>query len=321
VFIFRRDPKLLTISVAAVILIGLLGWLLLPAAYYTTLFQFSRGANNLPLMPAPHLLFYLITIFLVVPPLLGGALNKRVNNLRVAALSGGYSILCLAMAPGALGRCDPPHVLFYGMGATLLLMILLAQWRHRALRLYASTYVAIFIIWMQLVNLRVFYNVKPQAFLSRRGIADVGWKLEHASNMDQTPALTVLDPYPRIGLPLVTFGDPVIEDYIIRRGQLQPDYYISAVALYSPADVQRKLSELARMDYILVPQGFGIHSPRDPCQELLLNLRKWFLRQVNLPCRAAPFDPIGEINFFISNHYLAVQNIGSSVLMRRAAAE
>lgn len=319
VFVFRRDARLLMISVLAILIIVLLSWRFLPAAYYLTLFQFSKGANNLPLMPAPHLLFYLITLFLAVPALLGGAWNKRVSDLHVAALSGACGVLCLVMVPGALGRCDPPHVLFYGMGATLLLMILLAQHWPRALPLYAAIYFAIFVIWMQLVNLRVFYNVKPQAFLSRRGIADVGRKFLHSSNVEQTPALSVLSQYPRIGLPFVTFGDPTIEEYIIRRGQLQPDYYVSVVALYTPAAVQRKLQELAQMEYILVPSGFGVHALHDPCRELLVNLQEWFLFPFSRPCHVQPLDPTGEIDSFVSNHFVAVQNIGSSVLMRRVS--
>src|SRR5438477_5204419 len=38
------------------------------------------------------------------------------------------------------------------------------------------------------------------------------------------------DYYPRLGLPFAIFGDPAVETYVLSRGQLQPDYYVSIVA-------------------------------------------------------------------------------------------
>ena len=55
---------------------ALLCWLFLPAAYYGTFLRFSEGANNLPLLPAPHLLLYILTLFLIVPPLLAVSVRK-----------------------------------------------------------------------------------------------------------------------------------------------------------------------------------------------------------------------------------------------------
>jgi hypothetical protein len=47
---------------------ALLCWLFLPVAYYGSVLWFSEGAANLPLLPAAHLLLYILTMFLVVPP-------------------------------------------------------------------------------------------------------------------------------------------------------------------------------------------------------------------------------------------------------------
>ena len=171
-FICRKNPELLVISLLTVIVVALLCLLLLPVAYYATLFHFSQGANNLPLIPAPHLIFYLMTMFVVVPVLIGGGLRKRLGDVS-AAFSSACGVLCLAMAPGALGRCDPPHVLFYGMGATMLLMVVLCAKWPRMLPLYVAGYCLVFVVWMQLVHLRVFYKVRPQSLLSKRGTVDM----------------------------------------------------------------------------------------------------------------------------------------------------
>ena len=76
VLMVRRDGRVLAVSLIAFIAAGLLCWLLLPAAYYGSLLRFSEGANNLPLLPAAHLLFYIVTMFLVVPPLLAAGVRE-----------------------------------------------------------------------------------------------------------------------------------------------------------------------------------------------------------------------------------------------------
>jgi hypothetical protein len=75
------------------------------------------------MVPAAHLILYVITMILIVPSLLAaGWRNERAD----AALLASLGVLSVAMMPGALGRCDPPHVLFYGLIVSLLLMVRLA---------------------------------------------------------------------------------------------------------------------------------------------------------------------------------------------------
>ena len=104
VLTFRRDGRVLAVSLIAFIAAGLLCWLLLPAAYYGSLLRFSQGANNLPLLPAAHLLFYIVTMFLVVPPLLAVSVPEPARgDVPGAAICGALGVLCVVMAPGALG--------------------------------------------------------------------------------------------------------------------------------------------------------------------------------------------------------------------------
>ena len=88
-----------------VIAATVLCWLFLPSAYYGSLLRFSEGANNLPLLPAAHLVFYILTLFLIVPPLLASrftGMGKK-GHLPAAALCGGLGILCVVMAPERFG--------------------------------------------------------------------------------------------------------------------------------------------------------------------------------------------------------------------------
>jgi hypothetical protein len=322
VLTIRRDARILWASVVAFGVAGFFCWLLLPAAYYGSVLRFSEGANNLPLLPAPHLLLYIATLLLVVPPLLVRSVREPASgNVLAAALCGALGILCGTMAPGALGRCDPPHVLFFGLGASMLLMIRLANWSRPAIASYVVVYGFVFIFLMQVVNLYVFFGVSPGALLSRHPFNYLTQILRSANGRDRLNAtmLSALDRYPRLGLPFATFGDPAVERYVLARGQLDPEYYISIVGVYTEAALQHKLSDLSKMEYLLMPSPKEGHKPPNPCAEYLKSLRQWFLYPAKLPCRATPLDPGASVNQFIANHFVPVEHIGSWVVLRRNA--
>jgi hypothetical protein len=320
VLMFRRDFRILAVSLIAFIAAGLLCWLLLPAGYYGSLLRFSQGANNLPLLPAAHLLFYIVTMFLVVPPLLALSVREpATGDVPGASICGALGFLCLVMAPGALGRCDPPHVLFYGMGASMLLMVRLANVSRLAFAVYTIAYGGVFIVLMQVVNLVVFYGVSPRALLSRDAIVHVAEKLRLATGTERPDmaTLSALDRYPRLGLPFATFGDPAVETYVLSRGKLEPEYYMSVVGVYTEAALERKLQDVGKQEYLLVPGGFESRWSRDPCAEYLKSLRKWFLYPAKLLCRADPLDPGTAVNWFIADHYLPLERLGSWWVFRR----
>ena len=286
----RRDGWVLGVSLIAFIAAGLLCWLLLPPAYYGSLLRFSEGANNLPLLPAAHLLFYIVTMFLVVPPLLAAGVREQTKGeLRGAAICGALGILCVVMAPGALGRCDPPHVLFYGMGASMLLMVRLANISRPAFAVYTIAYVGVFIVLMQVVNLVVFYGVSPRALLSRDAIAHVAEKLRSASGTERPDlaTLSALDRYPRLGLPFATFGDPAVEAYVLSRGKLEPEYYISVVGVYTEAALERKLKDVGRQEYLLLPRSFEssaipVRNTSKACENGFFTLLSSLVRPIRL---------------------------------------
>ena len=95
VLIFRRDGRVVAVSLIAFIAAGLLCWLLLPAAYYGSLLRFSEGANNLPLLPAAHLLFYIVTMFLVVPPLLAVSVRESARDAPPVLRSAAHWAYCV----------------------------------------------------------------------------------------------------------------------------------------------------------------------------------------------------------------------------------
>jgi hypothetical protein len=316
----RRDYRVLGASLIAYLLTGLLGWGLLPESYYSSVIRFSQGANNLPLVPAAHIVFYLATLFLVVPPLLAvGIFRGDGTDGARGAICGAFGTLCLVMAPGALGRCDPPHVLFYGMGASILAMVGLANISWRGFTVYVLGYAAVFIVLLEIINLRVFYGLSPKELLSwhvltnLRRVVHSGTGTEHPS-----PALLAkLNKYPELDLPFATFGDPAFEKYVVLRRQLHPEYYMAVVGVYNEAALQRKLSDLSKAKYLLVPQDLVAESQRDACHDYLVSLRRWFFYPAKLPCRAQPLEPSAAVTSFISKYYVEDERMGHWLVLRR----
>ncbi len=316
----RREVRVLVVSLIALITAALLSWIFLPIAYYGTLLRFSEGANNLPLLPAPHLLLYIVTLFVIVPPLLAVSLREGpAAHVPAAAICGALALLCVVTAPGALGRCDPPHVLFFGMGASMLLMVRLANTSRRAFAVYAIAYAGVFIVLMQVVNLQVFYRISPQMLLSPHVIANVAQKFRIATGTVHLSeaTLSALDRYPKLGLPFASNGDPAVERYVLSRHQLQPEYYVGVVGIYSAAALERKLHDVGKAEYLLVPRGVTTRASPTPCAAYLKNLREWFLYPAQLPCRADPLDPPVSLRSFIADHYVPVERVGSWTVLHR----
>ena len=92
------------------------------------------------------------------------------------------------------------------------------------------------------------------------------------------------------------------------------------VGIYTPSDLQRKLDDLAGMDTSWCRLVSELMLRMTPA-EFRKRLEEWFLRSAQLTCRHPDvLDPPGAIDSFISDHYRAVENVGSSVLMRRISS-
>lgn len=322
----RRDWRVLAVSVVALVMAGLLVRATLPPAYYGSLLRFSEGANNLPLLPGPHLLLYLLTLFLVVPSLLAAGLRALAvadaPDAASAALCGALGGLCVVLAPGALGRADPPHLLFYGLGVSMLLMIRLANASRRWFALYAAAYAAVHVVLTPVVLLVQFYDVSPRVLLSREGPAHIVDRVRSAAGTSPTDAahLSALGRYPRLGIPFATYNDPAVERHVMGRGQLAPEYYVATVGVYTDAALARKLRDMAGHDHLLVREGYEVPWSRDQCAEYLRQLRRSTLFPTRLRCRAQPLDADGAVNRFIAERYVPVERVGGWLVVRRAAA-
>ena len=204
----------------------------------------------------------------------------------------------------------------------MLLMIRLANISRRAFAAYAIAYGGVFIVLMQVVNLHVFYGIPPRMLLSPHAMAEVAQKLRRATGTAHlgVATLSALDRYPRLGLPFASSGDPAVEEYVLSHGQLEPEYYVGVVGVYSAEALERKLRDVGKAEYLLMPRGFASRPSPDPCVGYLKSLREWFFYPAKLPCRAEPLDPISSVSSFIADHYTPVEQVGSWLVLRRISS-
>jgi hypothetical protein len=314
----REDRRLLSVSLPALAVTAVGCRFLLPDAYYASLLQFSQGANNLPMVPAAHLILYLLTLTLIVPTLVAASWRSGRTD---APLLGSLGLLCVAMMPGALGRCDPPHALFYGLVASMLLMVRLADVSRVACGVYVLVYSVVFIGMMHLVNLVVFFGLSPKDLVvhpTRAVYSFINQQRAEFSPRDRD-YLTALDKYPAIGVPFATYGqDKLAEDYLFAHRRIAPEYYVSVVGVYTKADLSRKLADTLRHEYLLVGKGWEHRwGGSDRCESYLSSLRRWFLYPVDLRWIRPDLDPIGNVLQLIAERYRAVEEVGFCTVLQR----
>ena len=321
----RHEWRVLAVSLVALVVAGVLVRATLPPAYYGSLLRFSEGANNYPLLPGPHLLLFLVTLVLAVPPLLAAGLRTLVRpdapDAPTAALCGALGGLCVVLAPGALGRADQAHVLFYGLGAAMLLLVRLANDSRRRFAVYAAAYGLVNVGLSAVVLLVQYYGASPRTLLSPAGPAHALDRLRAAVTPATDPAvLSALDRYPRLGIPFATYAAPDVERHVMTGGRLAPEYYIGAIGAYTPAAQARKLRDVAGHEHLLVPRGYEVRWSRDPCAAYLRDMRRSTLYPARLRCRAAPLDVDAAVNELIVERYVPVERIGDWLVLGRAAA-
>src|SRR5215470_1304324 len=154
------DPRRAMVAGSGLIVALLLTALSLPREYAGSVFSFTGGANNFPLVPAVHILFYLLTVFLTVPRLLADAIPPTRPD---GAVLFGLAAISVVMIAGALSRADPPHVLFFGLGVSLLFFVRAAHGSRRIFALAAAAYAVIVIGGLHVSNARSFYGASLES--------------------------------------------------------------------------------------------------------------------------------------------------------------
>ena len=267
-------------------------------------------------------MFYLLTLALLVPPAMAASLRSGMRN---APLVGALAGTAVVLMPGALGRADPPHVLLYGLGPSLLLLLALANSKSaRPLACFAAGYIVVSVALFNLVNLINFLGPPVDQF-ARDPIGATRSFLA-AQRAEFAPRdlsfLSELDKYPGIGVPFATYGpEHEVEAYLFRKRLLAPEYFIATIAVYTADDLARKIADVGPLRYLLVSGVFQHPWKGDRCTERLRRLRRWYLYPARLACVREDLDSHGDILRFIAANFEPIERLGPVVVMRRVASE
>ena len=262
---------------------------LLPEGYYASLLRFSQGANNLPLLEtSPHLLLYIVTIIVFVPKWLSALRIDTTDAVIVPVLGS----VCLMMMPGALGRCDPYHVLLYGLVPSLLALAHLANTSLLGFRVLAGTYAICFLFLLPMINAWV-HGVGPRtvarAFTSRTVVQ---------------PNLESLRKYDVLALPYGSYGyTKPVQQWLWNNRKVAPEYYLGGMGIYSSTDMTDRLNDLARFHYALILKSYHslhVRSADEECGWHWNYLRKAFLYSWRKACVERAIIPDAEISEFLS---------------------
>jgi hypothetical protein len=324
---------------ASELVIAVISALVLPAEYFHTFLSVSQGGNNYPIVPALHILLY-ATLFLVcVPRLLAARFSQATREASYACAQG---VLILACAPGALSRCDFPHVIQYGFPLFLIAFSMFSQQSRRALWVYIFAYTLVAILLFEWSNARYYgLSFAKLAVGTQRILATFHIGPGHAdkpvvvnshssssppvsaSSIGLTPKpfdLASFDRYPALGLPYGSYGyDRALQNHLWQEKKVAPQRYMGALAVYNEPQLRDALADVSGIRYIIVQQNFlRLQDFRsDPCTGSVEDL-KWSLLYPFAPtCVREPLDPNLEIANFIAGHYRPVEQIGDYVILER----
>ena len=304
-------------------------FLLSGGAYLQMLRSFAKGALNLPVAPYPHLLIFLFAAVWLVPQFLGQEMGGTHPSQRgmVACYAGSIGLL-----PVALGRCDPLHVFFNG--AMLLVLSLAAiRLQRPAVRAIWLSALVLFVLWEQGVTNRLFrfrtadtlsLTVMPQlpAALQDAAVALVGSDTPLADHLQPNwPGdeykldLGRLEQHvgnAAVATPLEI--TPTVEAELKRSHHYRSGYYAFTVDLFSAPSELRKIQDLNRSEWALIPTGYA-----QPFIELPGNLGD--LQGFTFPYRTrhpVPFQAGKAFDANLQQRWTAVDHLGPYTLLRQA---
>ncbi len=312
-------------------LVGACFFLLVPTSAMMAVFSFASGGASWVILPAPFVIVYLVSLFLVVPAVLKDYCAHRRSPLIVA-----WSALSVMMVPAALGRCDPLHVFFCGFGVFLLAFAYLARYRPAFFKSYAVVFALVFnagFIFSYVYDYRerLLYQIKVAAVSSLHDeqLAVVaGWlgktvpdirkrQLFWMRNFNEITA--ALARYGRVATPFDSH--PEIYRYLLSTRQYVPDYFRGMQNCYTAPQVTKKIAELKDNDHNVLLMGVDDLDPkmRDEAEH-----RKWLSMLLLYPYHLKPIrdgrEGMRPLYEYIRSNYREVRRINGYVILERSSA-
>lgn len=303
--------------------------LLFSREYFDIVFSFVGGGNNLPILPTAHVLLFLLAVFAVLPRLGGSALLFPASA--PAPLSLALFILLGLCIPAALGRCDPGHILFYGLA---LFLLFLREARDKP-RDRIAVLVAFFLAFPVAGQISFWnsyaYAVKEilttyadlrrvahadktvPAAIQRLSPSPDAPRVRYSKLLPWNPELLRLLRYPRLGTPMGVSEQ--MDRFLKLTGQFIPEYHPGFYDdVLNKADIAQKIRDLRRMP-VIVFAGTSLSdlAPFDEAAFVAEDnraLSRLLLFPLHLKMRNTPLGMKREVMTVISAEYAVREQIG-----------
>ena len=290
--------------------------------FFTSTSKFLKGANNFPVVPAVHIILYLAGLFYAIPILIAKVFKKG-DSASARPISAAMSALILLMIPSALGRCDPGHVLFSGVGAFLVAFALLARYRTRTFTVYAIVFLLSAIV-VRYISEVYLYRVQLQP------VKEVLCDRSKSAFLKESPSsLAMNEQYGKIMIPMVL--DWTTEHYLRVNRRIIPEYHPDLLDVMTPSACLRKLKDLEKADVVLVPdevprfRGIDIEERMKLKPDYVKGLEKdendflgmLFMYPVGYKIKFQRYNSYYDVYEYVANHFSPVQSGDGYVLMVR----
>ena len=266
-------------------------------SYFRVMASFANGAFNTVIAPDFPVALLLIATVALCPLALAPYL--RTQNPRAPALLGLYFVSLVLLGP-AMGRCDPLHVFFDGLG--VLLLSLLAVQRMRTLT--QGVWVALLCILIFLHLDSKIHDFRPLLQVMFKGPTD-----QDGVDMARLEALTD-------GKPVAT---PIkapqrVTQELIRRGQYLPSRYAFMGEVWDRAAEEHKIAEMRQAPFALIPDANFVweYGPPDPRRRIRI-----FRLGYNYHKRFQPWLIGALITNELDDNWTAVGSVGTYTVYRR----
>ena len=281
----------------------------------------SAGALNLILEPVPDMLVLLFAVMWLVPTEMGiqfrrwwrdlpGAAPDQATGVEPALMAGMF-LLSLGLLPGVMGRADPLHVFFNGLGFLLLSAVAVQRMGGTRQRVWGVLLV-LTCVQVQATNYKVYAGAIVGIVRSALHPEEVA--AERRQDAVEVARLRRLVNGDVVALPMLSIS-PGFEAAMRAQGLYRPDFYPGLGEIWDREGEDRKIAALDEYKWALMPAEWNVQ----PWPELLPNhdrVKLLFRFGYKYKSRHVPYLPGSVLFDHVRSQWTPVARFGSLVLYR-----
>ena len=305
-------------------------------SYFKMILFFGGGAYNFPIFPAPYILSILLVGCWILPRL--GAAGWTGNDKNASLCISLLFVLGLFL-PAVLGRCDPGHVIFNGIGILIfgLGAAIQERSRHWMITIAAASLIVFttsqISFWNHYDGLIVNALTTRKAIEAHQSEISVGeWivqdRLVKEPNHNQfqwskrlpfSPDLLELLKYPSVAVP--RSGSEDIDRFLKASGRYYSEYFVPPFdGTFTPETMEQKIKGLKNAKVLLVP---GLYFQNMQTINKDLYGKGWsefltglFLFPVNCPAVNTPFSQDVMLAHYLLSAYQVAGNFRDYLILK-----